>query len=802
MNYSTQMLSFCLMTLSFLAATAQSTDQNEHDVVMPLFDLLDGNRDGALDPYEALDVLRQLESQLDGEAISLNRISQCLKDSQQDERIEISEMLSAMDANGDGKTTLNELDEEMRDFAGMLDKNQDGVITIDECHNANIEDEVFMSPEEIRQQVDDIFNAFDANQDGSLEKIEADEDEFPWSQISEGDTNRDAKLTKLEMIAFLTSDNQPAKFVVKGNIAVMSGVICSDTPAKVLRLIHEHPSVRTIVMASVPGSIDDEANLRAARYVRKFGFQTVVRNNGSVASGGTDFFLAGKTRTYDPGAKFGIHSWGGPGFQGKDVPRDDPQHELYLKYYEEMGIPSEFYWRTLDAAPVNEIHWMKEEELIKFQFRTEPTKRKRLEPVGPKTDAKKSVSRLSNLRSPMSNATSQSHESVNDQVSDSDKIKATRIAKLTNDFPKRYREAFDRYVQIVAPNGKPINVFAQKEISDGQLRHVRDVMLHYLEDLPGSEFGSTKTKIANQMANNRAMMMICKGEDGQFREPRINAQPLYADETIVEGSKAYMENLFDRHRDATLEEVLHCVHDNGIGVDVRGAPQGVLPEFQKEIRDATTNAMSHGIWPTRNSEKETSDWIEELRDEGSLTQEYLASVIDSYYGLWGPFNENFGMWGIYIARSRSDIEQKDPRGFSLVGKFFHPHLTYTAEIDQQFSGTFSMTFDERRPYTHKSRYLLNAKLTGTQHSNLTGNDQNNTLAGNHGDNLIDGLEGIDTVIFPRSRDEYQVEEQADGTVKVVGDGTDTLRNIENIIFDGEMRERKRFVRPVPHGLRR
>ena len=51
--------------------------------------------------------------------------------------------------------------------------------------------------------------------------------------------------------------------------------------------------------------------------------------------------------------------------------------------------------------------------------------------------------------------------------------------------------------------------------------------------------------------------------------------------------------------------------------------------------------MKQGIWPTKRSRRDTSDWIDELRDEGSLTQEYLASVIDSYYGLWGTVRRRF-----------------------------------------------------------------------------------------------------------------------------------------------------------------
>ena len=275
---------------------------------------------------------------------------------------------------------------------------------------------------------------------------------------------------------------------------------------------------------------------------------------------------------------------------------------------------------------------------------------------------------------------------------------------------------------------------------------------------------------------------------------------LYADETIVEGSPAYINNEFEDHRDATLEETLHCVHDFGIGVDVRGAPEGAAAEFQKQIRAATTAAMKNNIWPTKNSDAETSDWINELRQEGSLTQEYLASAIDSYYGLWGPFDEDFGMWGIYIARTRADIKAKDPTGFSLVQKFFHPFLTYTAEIDAGFDGTFLMTFNPKAPYTHKSRYLLNARLTGDKNSNLTGNAQDNTLFGNSGDNVIDGGAGHDTAVFAKTESTYKITKNDDGSITVVGEGTDRLLNIEKIIFDGKMLESKKFVVPVPHNL--
>ena len=380
--------------------------------------------------------------------------------------------------------------------------------------------------------------------------------------------------------------------------------------------------------------------------------------------------------------------------------------------------------------------------------------------------------------------------------------KVTDIAQLDDSFPGRYRRSFDRYVQVISPDGKPINIFAQKEISDLQLLHVRDVMVHFLTNVPRSRFGVDKGRLANQMAANHAMMMILKGSDGEYREPRIPAQPLFDTETVVEGSKAYLTNDYEGHRDATLEEVLHCVHDNGIGVDVPRAPKGVLPDYQQEIRRATANAMKRSLWPAAVAEDEVADWIEELRDEGSLTQEYLASVIDSYYGLWGPFEDPGGMWGIYAAKTRSDIKRVDPMGFGVVGMFFPDVLTYQATIDPTFRGTFFLEFNPKEPYTHKSRYLVNAALSGSQNSNLIGNARNNCLAGNQGDNLIDGMEGEDTVVYPGPKTRYRVTELPDGTIEVVGDGVDRLVSIEHLEFDGEKKAALNIVSPVPHNLPR
>lgn len=361
-------------------------------------------------------------------------------------------------------------------------------------------------------------------------------------------------------------------------------------------------------------------------------------------------------------------------------------------------------------------------------------------------------------------------------------LSVTDIAPIPDDFPSNIRTNFSRYTQVIAPNGKAITLQAQDQLTDAQIIQARNTLVFWLTDVPGSQYGADKSAVANQMADNGATLNLLNGvDDGANPAANTAGQALFFGELVAPGSDWYINNDFE-HRDATFEEILHLVHDTGIGVDGPNTQPGALPDYQADIRAATTNALpeNNGLWADN---PQLAEWLEEIRQENSLTQEYLASVIDSYYGLWGPFTERpGGMWGGYVAKTRADIAELDPMGYALMGQFFSPYLTYNALLDPAFDGTFTMTFDESTPYTHKSQYLLHATLSGTNNANLTGNDQDNTLSGNSGDNVLDGLDGNDTALYPRAASEYTVTQNDDGTTTVVGDGTDTLVNIEQIEF--------------------
>jgi len=166
---------------------------------------------------------------------------------------------------------------------------------------------------------------------------------------------------------------EAASFNVDGDTAVMSGVIGSSTPDLVRDLIADYPTVTMIVMLDVPGSEDDESNLVASRLVRQAGLATHVPSDGMIASGGVDFFLAGAHRSWGAGAKFGVHSWSDGETEGVNVDADSGEHDLFLDYYAEMGIDEEFYWFTLQAAPADDIHYMTEDELERYRFRSRAT---------------------------------------------------------------------------------------------------------------------------------------------------------------------------------------------------------------------------------------------------------------------------------------------------------------------------------------------------------------------------------------------------------------------------------------------
>ncbi len=377
---------------------------------------------------------------------------------------------------------------------------------------------------------------------------------------------------------------------------------------------------------------------------------------------------------------------------------------------------------------------------------------------------------------------------------------ALGIVPLPNTVPAAYASGgFLKYTKIACPNGEAIHFVAQSNISDAQIVNARSVLQFYLTNFTGSQYGSDKSSVVNTMGTNDATLLLLNGSD-QGTSPSVGGQPLYENEMQVPGHSWYQNNDYN-HRDASFEEILHMMHDMGIGVDgPNSISNPALPAFQTEIRAAQDNADNNNyqIWPM--GAVADPSWYNELNTENSLSQEYLASLIDSYYGLWNawPGDLNTGMWGEYIAHNRAEIEIEDPMGWALVPKYFSPFINIDMIIDPTFTGTFTLTYSGTTDYTTKSRYMQHVFLTGTNTSGLQGNSEYNRLKGNSANNTFEGLKGNDrldglggenTAIFTGDFADYTITNNtthaivSDGTVD--RDGVDTLWNMHFLQFSDQ-----------------
>lgn len=356
-QYLMYFLGFSL-TLSSLNCSSQAPSSKPSNS-SAIAQMLDANNDGTIDPYEALDVLLLLEKENDA-PIQTEAFQQLAQEYVDAGNEEINELFNEFDKNKDGKIKMKEVPKPMKEMVAMMDSNGDNIVEKSEATNFNMEAQMLLSDEALNEWCNELF---EGDSKIAIKDLKGD-----MKQLAEADANDDGNITREEVYQMLKADNTPASFTIKGDIAYMNGVICSTTPARVLELLVKHPNVHTIEMEQVPGSIDDISNLRAALYVHQSGLKTQLNAKSKIASGGTDFFLAGSSRSVAKGAKIGVHSWGGGSEKATDLPKDDEAHQKYLDYYKIVGIPADFYWYTLEAAPAESIHWMTEEAIKTYQI--------------------------------------------------------------------------------------------------------------------------------------------------------------------------------------------------------------------------------------------------------------------------------------------------------------------------------------------------------------------------------------------------------------------------------------------------
>ncbi len=168
--------------------------------------------------------------------------------------------------------------------------------------------------------------------------------------------------------------------VIDANTIEMDGVINSSSLNNFNQMVAVYPNINTINIVNCDGSEDDETNLQLSALVHQRGADIHILDNGLIASGGTDFFLAGTRRTKGANTRIGVHSWGGQDDDGNlisatDFPVGHEFHQPYIDYYMSVGFTQQeaedFYYFTINAASPDDIHWMTDEEITQYGLLTE-----------------------------------------------------------------------------------------------------------------------------------------------------------------------------------------------------------------------------------------------------------------------------------------------------------------------------------------------------------------------------------------------------------------------------------------------
>ena len=199
------------------------------------------------------------------------------------------------------------------------------------------------------------------------------------------------------------ADDDSARFALLANSTTtltMNGTIDCTTDGKLQKALSENP-IDTILMQVVEGSVDDESNIAMSRKLAGQSIHIEVAEDGLIASGGVDFFLAGATRKINNNSLVGVHSWAdSDGNEGIDVYNSNPdptnaEHSMFVEYYSQFvsglkdGRPGnsvtdvavDFYVYTLDSAPAAGLHCMTAQELVNWGVVTDTTNVADLNPV-------------------------------------------------------------------------------------------------------------------------------------------------------------------------------------------------------------------------------------------------------------------------------------------------------------------------------------------------------------------------------------------------------------------------------------
>ena len=160
--------------------------------------------------------------------------------------------------------------------------------------------------------------------------------------------------SKDDGIQILNSRNQGIFKVLQDDTTIeMNGVIGSTSLTDFNTLFTAFPNIKIISIRQCDGSMDDTTNLLLSKRIYDLNISTYLMDNGEIASGGVDFFIAGIQRTKGTNTKIGVHSWAGENVTATDFPVGHAHHLPYINYYVSVGFTQQqaedFYYFTINA---------------------------------------------------------------------------------------------------------------------------------------------------------------------------------------------------------------------------------------------------------------------------------------------------------------------------------------------------------------------------------------------------------------------------------------------------------------------
>ena len=147
-------------------------------------------------------------------------------------------------------------------------------------------------------------------------------------------------LSSCETIFIGLSGEKP-RIEIKGEKAYVNDVLGKRFYKQFSEFVVAHPHIKTLILEDVPGSANDEWNVKSCLLLHKKGISTELTSTSVIASGGVDLFISGTKRSIEEGAKIGVHSWSDGKKDGWEYPKDAQEHQLFLNLFRQIEVDRE-----------------------------------------------------------------------------------------------------------------------------------------------------------------------------------------------------------------------------------------------------------------------------------------------------------------------------------------------------------------------------------------------------------------------------------------------------------------------------